>query len=105
MIIDKILSPSNQSSVKRKLDFRSLSPDLLPAAEVFSMYIILYTFIKMIFKNKKLLIIMSIILFSDAVNTIEEVIYTSSSPFKVSMTNATTTDNSALGMYSMQFTV
>nr|BAH72237.1 hypothetical protein [Acyrthosiphon pisum] len=60
------------------------------------MYIILYTFIKMIFKNKKLLIIMSIILFSDAVNTIEEVIYTSSSPFKVSMTNATTTDNSAL---------
>jgi len=48
---------------------------------------------------------MSIILFSDAVNTIEEVIYTSSSPFKVSMTNTTTTDNSALGMYSMQFTV
>ncbi|CAI6360703.1 unnamed protein product [Macrosiphum euphorbiae] len=68
MINDKILSPSNQS-VKRKLDFkdRSLSPDLIPAAEVFN-----------------------------AVNTIEEVIYTSSSPFKVSMTNATTADNSAL---------
>jgi len=44
---------------------------------------------------------MSIILFSDAVNTIEEVIYASSSPFKVSRTNATTTDNSALGMYSI----
>ncbi|CAI6373775.1 unnamed protein product [Macrosiphum euphorbiae] len=68
MINDKILLPSNQS-VKRKLDFkdRSLSPDLIPAAEVFN-----------------------------AVNTIEEVIYTSSSPFKVSMTNATTADNSAL---------
>jgi len=49
---------------------------------------------------------MSIILFSDAVNTtIEEVIHKSSSPFKVSRTSATTTDNSALGMYSMQFTV
>ncbi|XP_060860234.1 uncharacterized protein LOC132937432 [Metopolophium dirhodum] len=68
MIIDKILSPSNQS-VKRKLDFkdRSLSPELIPAVEVLN-----------------------------AVNTIEEVIYTSSLPFKVSMTNATTTDNSAL---------
>lgn len=48
---------------------------------------------------------MSIILFSDAQdNDTQEIIYTSSSPFKVSRTSATI-DNSALGMYSMKFTV
>lgn len=48
---------------------------------------------------------MSIILFSVAQDDAQEVIYTSSSPFKVSRTSATV-GNSELGMYnSMKFTV
>jgi len=47
---------------------------------------------------------MSIFLFSDAQDYTQEVIYTFTSPFKVSRTSATA-DKTALGMYSMKFTV
>jgi len=47
---------------------------------------------------------MSIIHFSDAQDDVHEVIYTSSSPFKVSKSSATA-DNMALGMFSIKFTV